>query len=114
MSSFASGFGQRNINLATTSEAGEEGAPFAAAVGAGDIPGAGTIAADTSGGGFTLTLPLASNSAGPVNIKHEIGGGVLTIAPSGADTIARGPSVVIPPGNASTLRSNGVSSWLTF
>jgi hypothetical protein len=72
------------------------------------------LLADSSGGAFTITLPAASAAEPRIfRIKRiNIGGGNVTIAAAGADTIDGGASVLLTAQwHLVELVSDRVSSW---
>lgn len=68
---------------------------------------------DTTGGGFTITLPAASANSGAVIIvkKTSRDSNVLTLAPMGGDLIEDAASQTFLPLQTFQLVSDGVSNW---
>ena len=83
------------------------------AAAAGDI-----IFCDTSGGGFTITLPDNAANVGrePIKIKKTSADfNALTVATSGADTIDGQPTAVITiPKTAVSFFADGAGVWQVF
>lgn len=72
------------------------------------------ILANTSGGGFTLTLPLASSVLGlEVDVKLQVAGNLLTIGRSGSDTIDGATSLTTNILNTNyTLQAVASGQWI--
>jgi len=73
------------------------------------------ILADTSGGGFTVTLPLAASATGkPITVKKVSGdGNVLVVDAQGAELIDGDPNLSITGQYVSpTLVSDGSNWWI--
>lgn len=67
----------------------------------------------TQAGTGTLNLPAATSATGPWFLKNN-GGGAITIAPNGADTIDQvAGSINLAIGAAVTLISNGTNGWIS-
>jgi hypothetical protein len=74
-----------------------------------------TYFADTSGGAFTFTLPLAASFSGvSFAVKNTDFGGSndVSVARSGANLIETGTSDVVTPGDIKTYKSNGITWYL--
>jgi hypothetical protein len=74
----------------------------------------GALLANTTGGGFVATLPLASANPDYVVQLANIGTNVLTITPTGTDAIqngAPGGSITLAAGEVITLASDGASGY---
>lgn len=72
------------------------------------------VLCDTSGGGFTVTLPLSAVNKGlSINVKKiSSDHNTLTIATSGADTIDEGPAVsTYQPNTNVTFTGDGITNW---
>lgn len=72
------------------------------------------ILADVSGGAKAIGFPSALSRPGPIRIKPTGGVGVLTITPSGADTIDGAAAPLVVPAAGLTLISDGTSAWQTW
>lgn len=68
---------------------------------------------NTTGGGFSITLPAASANSGAVIIvkKTSLDSNVLTLAPTGGDLIEDAASQTFLPLQTFQLVSDGVSNW---
>lgn len=75
-----------------------------------------TVRCDTSGGGFSATLPLASGVIGQiVNIKLVTGGNTLTIARTSSDTIDGATSITSSTtGAAYQLQAAASGLWIVL
>lgn len=72
------------------------------------------VLCDTSGGGFTVTLPVSAVNKGlSINVKKiSSDHNTLTIANSGADTIDEGPAVgTYQPNTSITFTADGITNW---
>lgn len=71
------------------------------------------IRCDSSGGPFTLTLPVASGNIGTIlSIKRVAGGSTVTISPAGSDTIDDAASVSLANDSEGVLLIAGNSvNW---
>jgi len=71
---------------------------------------------DPTSAGFDAHLPTASGVGGKdvlLYAEHD-GGNDITIVPSGIETIAGQPNLVLTARQAVILTSNGVSDWMKF
>lgn len=74
----------------------------------------GVFPVDTSGGDVTLTLPPLASSTGEIMVKN-IGPGIVTIQPDGAEQIDGQPNLELTnPMEAAALCSGTASSWWIF
>jgi hypothetical protein len=72
------------------------------------------ILCNTSGGGFTITLPLSAVNTGlPITVKKvSTDANILVVAPSGADTIDTSSTVnIVVPGTALSMVADGGTVW---
>lgn len=72
------------------------------------------VLANSSGGAFNVTLPLAASSVGFATSIANIGlgsGNNITILPSGSDTIQGDASTVLEPGQSVSLASDGSGNY---
>ena len=75
----------------------------------------GLLIGDTSGGGFTITLPSAASNPGKVLRFKNIGTNTLTLARAGSDTIDGATSRTLTVQyEAIELVSDGASAWHVF
>lgn len=74
----------------------------------------GCFAVDTTGGDVTITLPPLSTATGPVSVKN-VGSGIVTIVPDGAEQIDAQPNLELTnPMESATLCAGSGSSWWIF
>jgi len=74
------------------------------------------IIANPAGGAFNITLPSAALNLGyQLTIKNVFGGSNnVTVLPSGSDLLEGQSSIVLAPGDAITLCSDGVNKYHSF
>lgn len=67
-----------------------------------------------SGGAFDITLPASSLNTGRAYRVFNKGSGVVTLLPTGGDTIAGAASLALAQYEAVIVQSDGLGMWAVF